>query len=59
MHMAHSVPHKLIEMSMDTYHASQHIKKIVKEYFGGIQIRFTVGKFTASNGQQPEKGIVT
>ena len=53
-----SVPHKLIEVAMDTYHVPQHVKKIVKEYFGGIEIRFTVGEFTTS-WQQLEKAIVT
>ena len=41
---------------MNTYHVPQHNKKTVKEYFGGIHIKFTVGEFTTS-WQQLEKGL--
>ena len=41
-----TVPHKLIEAAMDTYHILEHVKEIVGDYFRGIRIRFTVGEFT-------------
>lgn len=53
-----SVPHKLIEVVKKTYHVQLHVEKTVRDYFGGIKIRFTVGDFTTS-WQQLEKVIVT
>ncbi|CAC5384420.1 unnamed protein product [Mytilus coruscus] len=39
-----AVPHKFIEKTMDHYHIPDHIRKIVQNYFGGLQLRFTVNK---------------
>lgn len=43
---------------MNTYHVPLHEKKIVGDYYYGIEIGYTFGKFTAG-GQQLEKGIAT
>lgn len=48
----------LIEVAINTYHEPLHEKKIVRDYYDGIKIRYTVGKFT-TGWQQLEKGIVT
>ncbi|XP_021349432.1 uncharacterized protein LOC110466448 [Mizuhopecten yessoensis] len=53
-----SVPHKLIEAALDHYHIPEHIRKMIMSYFGGIQLRFTVGESTTA-WQDLEKGIVT
>lgn len=53
-----SMLHKLIEVAINTYHVPLHEKKIVRDYYDGIKIRYTVGKFT-TGWQQLEKGIVT
>lgn len=53
-----SVPHKLIEVAMNTYYVPLHVKKIARDYYGEIKIRFTVGDFTTA-WQELEKGIVT
>lgn len=45
-------------MAINTYHEPLHEKKIVRDYYDGIKIRYTVGKFT-TGWQQLEKGIVT
>lgn len=50
--------HELIEVAMNTYHVPLHEKKIVGDYYYGIKIGYTVGKFT-TGGQQLEKGIVS
>ena len=53
-----SVPHKLIDAAMELYHVPEKVQQIVKSYFGGIRIRFTVDEYTTA-WQRLEKGIVT
>lgn len=48
----------IIEVAINIYHEPLHEKKIVRDYYDGIKIRYTVGKFT-TGWQQLEKGIVT
>lgn len=60
--------HELIEVEMNTYHVPLHEKKTVGDYYWyyvyvwnyyyGIEIGYTFGKFT-TGGQQLEKGIAT
>ena len=54
------VTHTLTEVVMDTYHVMYQdiIKKVVKEFFLGIHIRFTVGEFTIA-WKHFENGIIT
>lgn len=53
-----SMLHELIEVAMNTYHVPLQEKKIVGDYYYGIEIGYTFGKFTAG-GQQLEMGIAT
>ena len=53
-----SVQHKLIDAAMELYHVSEKVQQVVKSYFGGIQIRFTVDDYITA-WQRLEKGIVT
>ena len=53
-----SIPHELIETSLDHYHIQGHVKGLIKSYFGDIKLRFTVGNVT-TRWQPLEKGIVT
>ncbi|XP_021365777.1 uncharacterized protein LOC110458420 [Mizuhopecten yessoensis] len=53
-----SIPHELIEVALQHYFIPEHIQGIVRSYFSGIQVRFTVGEDTTS-WQNMEKGIVT
>ena len=52
------MPHKLIDAAMERYHVPEKVQQVVKSYFGGIQIRFTVDDYTTA-WQRLEKGIVT
>ena len=53
-----SVPHQLIESAMELYHILEKVQGIVRSYFGGMKIQFTVDDYTTS-WQRVEKGIVT
>ena len=52
-----SVPHTLIEMAMDHYHISDHIKKIVQTYFCGIQLQCTVDNSMAEVRERNSYGL--
>ena len=53
-----SIPHKLIELVLQTYHIPTKIQALVKHYFNNFKMRFTVQDYTTS-WQQLEVGIVT
>ncbi|XP_052261255.1 uncharacterized protein LOC127865289 [Dreissena polymorpha] len=53
-----SIPHKLIEKSLEQYHVPEHVCNLVKDYYRGIKLRFAVGDQTTA-WQSLEKGIVT
>ena len=47
-------PHQLIEFAPKHHHSPEHIRKITKNYYSDINMRFTTRDFTTSR-----KGIVT
>ena len=52
-----SVPHKLLEASMKSYHVPQRVIKLVTTYYGNFYVRHTVGD-KQTRWQRLEKGIV-
>jgi len=52
------IPHKLIEEALEHYHVPEHVQGMIRSYFSGFQLRFSVGDYTKS-WQKLEKGIVT
>ncbi|XP_069114421.1 uncharacterized protein [Argopecten irradians] len=53
-----SIPHKLVEMTMEKYHVPEKFRILLKDYFDSFQMRFTVGDYTTA-WQRLEVGIVT
>ncbi|XP_063418448.1 uncharacterized protein LOC134701249 [Mytilus trossulus] len=53
-----TVPHMLIQQSLDHYHIPDHFKKVIRSYLSGIELRFTTSTFTTT-WQKLQKGIVT
>ena len=53
-----SIPHRLLEYAMDHHHIPPMIRELVKDYFNGIQLRFSTPNYT-TEWQNLEKGIVT
>ena len=41
-----SVPNQLIESAMELYHIPEKVQELVRSYFGGTKIRFTVDDYT-------------
>ena len=41
-----SVPHKMIQMALETYHVPKNIRDMLKKYFDGFEMRFSTDKFT-------------
>ncbi|XP_033755855.1 uncharacterized protein LOC117338607 [Pecten maximus] len=53
-----SMPHKLVQMTLERYHVPEKIRLLLQRYFDRLQLRFTVQDFTTS-WQRLEVGIVT
>ena len=53
-----TIPHSLIETALKHYHIPDQVINIIRSYFGGIQLRFSVVDYTTS-WQSLQKGIVT
>ena len=53
-----TIPHMVIEEALKHYHIPEHFRGIIRSYFSGIHLRFSVNGFTTS-WQKLEKGIVT
>ncbi|XP_063420791.1 uncharacterized protein LOC134706007 [Mytilus trossulus] len=53
-----TIPHMLIQESLDHYHIPDHFKKVIRSYLSGIELRFTTSTFTTT-WQKLQKGIVT
>ncbi|XP_053395805.1 uncharacterized protein LOC123525604 [Mercenaria mercenaria] len=53
-----SIPHRLIDAALTHSHIPEHVHKLVTNYLGNIQMKFSFNSFTAS-WIQLEKGIVT
>jgi hypothetical protein len=53
-----SIPHKLVELTLQKYHVPAQIQQLLKHYFDHFKMRFTVNDFTTS-WQRLEVGIVT
>ncbi|XP_052093724.1 uncharacterized protein LOC127729844 [Mytilus californianus] len=53
-----SIPHKLVDLTLQRYHVPTTIRTMLQEYFDHIEMRFTVGDFTTA-WQRLEVGILT
>ncbi|XP_049324773.1 uncharacterized protein LOC125789951 [Astyanax mexicanus] len=53
-----SVPHKLVEITLNHYHIPHKIKDLILNYYGNFRLRVTSGS-TTSNWHRLEKGIIT
>ncbi|CAC5393214.1 unnamed protein product [Mytilus coruscus] len=53
-----TIPHMLIQESLDRYHIPDHCKRVIRSYLSGIELRFTTSTFTAT-WQILQKRIVT
>ncbi|KAI4876470.1 hypothetical protein NFI96_017397 [Prochilodus magdalenae] len=53
-----SIPHKLVEITLDRHHIPHKIKDLVLNYYGNFRLRVTSGSIT-SNWHRLEKGIIT
>ncbi|XP_076113419.1 uncharacterized protein LOC143081070 [Mytilus galloprovincialis] len=53
-----SIPHKLVDLTLERYHVPPTIRTMLREYFDKIEMRFTAGDFTTA-WQRLEVGILT
>ena len=53
-----SIPHQLIQETLEHYHVPVHARKLIMNYFSNIHLRFSTKNFTTS-WIALEKGIVT
>ena len=53
-----SMPHELVDRSLEATHVPEKIREWVKEYYSGVFLRFSTKQFTTA-WMQLEKGIVT
>ena len=53
-----SIPHKLVELTLRKYHVPETFVNMLKGYFDGFKMRYTVDDFT-TDWQRLEVGIVT
>ncbi|XP_062568263.1 uncharacterized protein LOC134230448 [Saccostrea cucullata] len=53
-----TVPHKLVELTLERYHGPEKTRVVLKDYFDHLQLRFTVQDYTTA-WQRLEVGIVT
>lgn len=53
-----TIPHKLVELTLKTYHVPERFQKLLQCYFNKFKMRFTCGDVT-TDWQRLEVGIVT
>lgn len=53
-----SMPHRIVELTLKTYHVPEDFCKMIKDYFDTFRIRFSVGD-CETDWQRLERGIVT
>lgn len=53
-----TIPHQLIEESLEHYHVPESIQKVLKSYLRNINLRFALNE-NVTDWQRLEKGIVT
>ena len=53
-----SMPHKLVQLTLQRYHVPEKIRQLLESYFDRLELRFTVQNFTTA-WQRLEVGIVT
>ncbi|XP_061896860.1 uncharacterized protein LOC133645950 [Entelurus aequoreus] len=53
-----SIPHKLVETTLDRHHVPKKIKDLILNYYGNFRLRVTSGSIT-SDWDRLEKGIIT
>ncbi|XP_061185889.1 uncharacterized protein LOC133193994 [Saccostrea echinata] len=53
-----TVPHKLVELTLERYHVPEKTRAVLKDYFDHLQLRFTVQDYTTA-WQRLEIGKVT
>ncbi|XP_048863711.1 uncharacterized protein LOC125738598 [Brienomyrus brachyistius] len=53
-----SIPHKLVETTLDHHYIPDKIKDLILNYYGNFRLRVTSGSIT-SNWYRLEKGIIT
>ncbi|XP_061571176.1 uncharacterized protein LOC133424524 [Cololabis saira] len=53
-----SIPHKLVETTLDRHHVPRKIKDLILNYYGNFRFRVTSGS-TTSDWHRLEKGIIT
>ena len=53
-----SIPHKLVQLTLDRYHVPEKTRTLLQDYFDRFRMRFTVGDYT-TRWQRLEVGIVT
>ena len=53
-----SIPHKLVDLTLERYHVPDKYCKIIDDYFNKIKLRFTVGN-DVTTWQRLEVGIAT
>lgn len=53
-----SMPHKLVQLTLEKYHVPAKTRHLLEEYFNRLELRFSIGDYTTS-WQRLEVGIVT
>ena len=53
-----SVPHKLVQKTLEVYHIPTRIRSLIQSYYDNFKVRFTTRTFT-TDWQKLEVGIVT
>ena len=53
-----SIPHKLVQLTLDRYHIPEKTRTLLQDYFDRFRMCFTVGDYT-TRWQRLEVGIVT
>ena len=53
-----SIPHKVVEETLNRYHVPDKVRCIIKQYYSGFHLRFSYGR-GQTKWQRLEKGIIT
>lgn len=53
-----TIPHKLVHLTLKTYHVPERFQKLLQRYYDNFNMRFSCGDFT-TEWQRLEVGIVT
>ncbi|KAL1266763.1 hypothetical protein QQF64_002438 [Cirrhinus molitorella] len=53
-----SIPHKLVETTLDRHHVPRKVKDLILDYYGNFRLRVSSGSIT-SDWHRLEKGIIT